>query len=193
MARIRALLAGGLVLGIGAAGTLAAWTDEENAGSTVQAGTFSLVSQTRDDAFASHGSGNAARLGLDATGLYPGVSKAGWMQIKTSGTLGGTVTLTGIALSTPATTAADQALRDALTVRVVPVAQTTDCTPATSGGTAQSLLTVPTAAQLPPIALTGNGGNTATYCVILSLPSTAPTTAQGGTVSPVWTFTGTTG
>ncbi|MDR2997768.1 MAG: SipW-dependent-type signal peptide-containing protein [Microbacterium sp.] len=191
--RIRAVLAGGLVLGIGMAATLAAWTDEENAASTVQAGTFSLVSQTRDDAFASHGSGNAARLGLDATGLYPGVSKAGWIQIKTSGTLGGTVTLSGITLAPPATAAADQALRDALTARVVPVAQTTDCTPTTTGGTALPLLTVPTSAQLPPATLTGGGANTVTYCVILTLPSTAPTTAQGGTVTPMWTFTGTTG
>lgn len=195
LARTRALLAGGLVLGIGLTMTAAAWTDEEYAASPVQAGTFSLVSATRDSPSASHGSGNAATIGLDATGLYPGVTKAGWLQISASGTIGGTVTLSSVTLSTPATVAKDQALRDALTVRVVKVPLPSDCTAATTGGTALPLLTTPTAAQLPPVALTGSGGAapTVTYCVLLTLPSSAPTTAQGGSVTPVWTFTGTTG
>ncbi|XSS44541.1 SipW-dependent-type signal peptide-containing protein [Propionibacteriaceae bacterium Y1685] len=38
--KFRAALAGGLVLGIGAVVTLAAWTDDENAAGQFSAGTF---------------------------------------------------------------------------------------------------------------------------------------------------------
>jgi predicted ribosomally synthesized peptide with SipW-like signal peptide len=189
--RIRALLAGGLVLGIGPAATAAAWTDQENASSTVQAGTFSLVSQTRDSPLGSHPAGSAASLGLDATGLYPGVSRAGWIQLRTSGTLGGTVTLTDVTATAPA--GADQALLSALSARVFTVTEPTDCTKTATGGTSLPLTTIPTSAQLPPLAVQGNGANAVTYCVVLTLPLDASTSAQGGTVTPVWTFTGTAG
>jgi len=192
--RIRAVLAGGLVLGVGFTMTLAAWTDQELASSTVQAGTFSVSSRTvQTDPFVSHGAGNPATLQLNATGLYPGVSRAAWVQVQTSGSLGGTVTLTNVSASAPG--AADQALLNALTAVIVQVAQPSACTPTTTSATMQPspLTTVPTGAQLPPAALQGGGANTVTYCVVLTLPSTATTAAQGGTVAPTWTFTGTTG
>lgn len=191
--RIRALLAGGLVLGIGMTATLAAWTDQEYAKTTIQAGTFSLQSQVSGSSWASNGAGSAVTLPLDATGLYPGVSKAAWIQIRTSGTLGGTVTLSGVTAVAPL--AADQALRDALTVRVFTVTQTADCNTTAPGGASLPLTTAPSAGQLPPVTLDGSGGTTTTvtYCVVLTLPTGAPTSAQGGTVTPTWTFTGTTG
>ncbi|MBB1022229.1 hypothetical protein G6030_13170, partial [Dietzia sp. E1] len=42
--RTRAVLAGGSVLGIGAVVTLAAWTDDNWAGSTFSGGTFAVES-----------------------------------------------------------------------------------------------------------------------------------------------------
>jgi predicted ribosomally synthesized peptide with SipW-like signal peptide len=185
------VLAGGLVLGIGLTMTLAAWTDQEVASTTVQAGTFSLVSQTRDSALGSHPADSAASLGLDATGVKPGAPRPGWIQLRTSGTLGGTVTLTGVTATAPA--AADQALLSGLSARVFAVAQPTDCTTTTTGGTSLALTTIPTSAQLPPLAVQGNGANVVTYCVVLTLSPDASTSAQGGTVTPTWTFTGTTG
>lgn len=189
--RTRAVLAGGLVLGIGLTMTLAAWTDQEVASTTVQAGTFSLVSQTRDSPLGSHPAGSTASLGLDATGLYPGVSRAGWIQLRTSGTLGGAVTLSGVTAT--ATGAADQALLSALSARIFTVTQPSDCTTTATGGTSLALSAVPTSTQLPPVMVQGNGANAVTYCVVLTLSAGAPTTAQGGTVTPVWTFTGTAG
>jgi predicted ribosomally synthesized peptide with SipW-like signal peptide len=58
--KIRAVLAGGLVLGIGAAVTLAAWNDSEFAQGTFTAGTFNLEGSTDGAAFAEHATSSAA-------------------------------------------------------------------------------------------------------------------------------------
>ncbi|MEV7572241.1 SipW-dependent-type signal peptide-containing protein [Pseudarthrobacter sp. NPDC089323] len=52
--KIRAVLAGGLVLGIGAAVTLAAWNDSEFAQGTFTAGTFNLEGSTDGTAYSSN-------------------------------------------------------------------------------------------------------------------------------------------
>lgn len=52
--KIRAVLAGGLVLGIGAAVTLAAWNDSEFAQGTFTAGTFNLEGSTDGAAYSSN-------------------------------------------------------------------------------------------------------------------------------------------
>lgn len=65
--RVRALLACGLVLGIGATITLAAWNSSEFAQGTFSAGTFSLVGSTDGTAFASNSSVDSpATLGFTA-------------------------------------------------------------------------------------------------------------------------------
>ena len=72
--RIRALLAGGLVLGVGATVTLAAWNDSEFATATFQAGTFNLQGSTDGTAFSDHASAPGAALGFSVTAnaLSPG-------------------------------------------------------------------------------------------------------------------------
>jgi len=52
--KARALLAGGLVLGVGAAITLAAWNDSEFARGTFTAGTFNMVGSTDGTTYAEH-------------------------------------------------------------------------------------------------------------------------------------------
>jgi len=54
--KVRAMLAGGLVLGVGAAITLAAWTDSEFATGTFTAGSFNLEGSTTaaDSGYADH-------------------------------------------------------------------------------------------------------------------------------------------
>lgn len=74
-ARIRALLAAGLVLGLGATITLAAWNDSEFVNGTFTAGTFNLVGSTDGTTFSNHAtSGAAASLDftLNPTDLSPG-------------------------------------------------------------------------------------------------------------------------
>jgi len=189
--RVRALLTGGLVLGVGATMTIAAWTDQELATSTVSAGTFSIVSRSDQGAFASHGpTETVLTVPLDASGLYPGVKKAAYVQVQASGTLGGTVNLTAVTVTNNAGTAptgADLALQNAIKVNIAVVAAPVNCT---TGATASAALTAVPA--LPAQTLTVSPLNTITYCIVLELPSDATGTAQGGTVKPTWTFTGST-
>ena len=75
--RFRAILAGGLVLGVGAAVTLAAWNDSEFAQGTFTAGAFNLEGSTDGAAFAEHAVvGTPATLGftVDPANLSPGDS-----------------------------------------------------------------------------------------------------------------------
>lgn len=58
--KTRAILAAGLVLGLGAAVTLAAWNDSEFATGTFTAGTFNLVGSTDGATFTDHASADAA-------------------------------------------------------------------------------------------------------------------------------------
>lgn len=72
--RIRAVLAGGLVLGVGAAVTLAAWNDSEFAIGSFAAGQFNLVGSTDGVAYEEHETeAGAAVLGfaLNPTNLAP--------------------------------------------------------------------------------------------------------------------------
>lgn len=66
--KVRAILAGGLVLGVGAAITLAAWNDSEFASGTFTAGQFNLEGSSTDGTtFTEHAtSGTAATLGFTA-------------------------------------------------------------------------------------------------------------------------------
>lgn len=190
------MLIGALVLGMGVSATVAAWTDNEFASSQITAGTFSIVSRTASaPTFAAHDTAaNAVTLPLDATNLYPGQSRAAWIQITTAGTVPGTVQLSGVAA--PTNGAAGDALRDALDVRVVPTtaaaSTTPTCTVATTGGiTYTGIGNVPT--TLTAQTLQANGTNVVNYCIIVTVRADAPTTAQGGIVTPTWTFTATSG
>lgn len=58
--KVSALLAAGLVLGLGATATLAAWNDSEFASGTFSAGTFDLEGSTNGITWAQHDSGGAA-------------------------------------------------------------------------------------------------------------------------------------
>lgn len=72
--RIRAVLAGGLVLGLGAAVTLAAWNDSEFAQGSFAAGAFNLVGSTNGTDFTDHANvGTPAALGftVDSSNLTP--------------------------------------------------------------------------------------------------------------------------
>ena len=64
--KAKALLAAGLVLGVGAAVTLAAWNDSEYATGSFGAGTFGIEGSTDGTAYADHASGTAATLTFNA-------------------------------------------------------------------------------------------------------------------------------
>lgn len=197
--RIRALLAAGIVLGVGAGATLAAWVDSEHATSTVSSGTFGIVSRAGTGAFSEHESPQTALVvPLEATGLYPGQSRAALVQIQTNGSVPGSVNLTAASATDAAgnpLSADAAALRDALSVGVRVTSSTSAnppaCTTATTpDATVTGIGNLPT---LPAASLEANGANTVSYCIIVTLSSSAPNNVQGQEVRAQWTLTGTSG
>ncbi|MEV7604047.1 SipW-dependent-type signal peptide-containing protein [Paenarthrobacter sp. NPDC089322] len=95
--KVRAILAGGLVLGVGAAITLAAWNDSDFAQGTFTAGSFNLEGSTDGTTFEPNPVGDPAILAFTAapTNLSPGDVSAAPFAIRLDGdaTYNATVTL----------------------------------------------------------------------------------------------------
>lgn len=192
--KVRALLAAALIGGVASSGVVASWAGSEAATAELRTGSFSLVSRTNSGAFVDHGEGAAAAIAWPTSPLLPGQSLVGTVQIRSAGTVAGAVRLTGVRLGPVAGGSADAALRDALTVRVSattsPDGATTDCTASTPGVESLGLGSIPALSSQP---LQPAGASTVTYCIVVTLPSNAPSAAQGGQLAPVWVFTGISG
>lgn len=101
---IRAILAGGLVLGVGTAVTLAAWNDSEFATGTFTAGKFDLEGSTADGTtFTNHASspGGALSFTVPASALSPGVSVSAPFAVRLAA---GTTNAASVTLTTEAPT-----------------------------------------------------------------------------------------
>ena len=87
--KFKAILAGGIVLGVGAAVTLAAWTDNEWAEGTFGAGSFNVQGSTNGTDFSDHESSDgAATLSFDLDGgdnLTPGDTVAAPFVLRLDG------------------------------------------------------------------------------------------------------------
>lgn len=204
--RIRAALAGGLVLGLGATATVAAWTDGEFARSTVSAATFGIQGSTDGTTWSDNPS--TAPASLTFSGQVPPFvpGNAGFVRygIRTvAGSAAGTSTFLAPALDGVGTTgaelAADTALRDALrySVRIIPAATTCDAAVFAGAGvgtavaTDQLLTATPTGAGVTQ-PLAASTGSPLFYCIRLGLQADAPTGAQGGAFGITWRFEGST-
>ncbi|WP_187977771.1 SipW-dependent-type signal peptide-containing protein [Mycetocola sp. JXN-3] len=189
--RLRALLAGGLVLGVGGTLTLAAWTDQEVVQATFTAGTFDLVGSADGTTFSSHLAGSPAPLTFApvSTAMLPGQTVYSAFSVKTApGSTSALVTPTAAGTN-------NTGLGAYLTYQLVRVTARTSCTAAgISSGTvvvaAGSPLTTGGTEQL---AVSGAGAQTVNYCFAITLPTTAPNAAQGMTLNATWTFAGTAG
>ncbi|NUL44772.1 hypothetical protein F7P69_06125 [Cellulosimicrobium funkei] len=132
-ARMLAILAGGLALGVASGVTVAAWHDPETATTTFTAGTFETQSVGPDGEWSHHGPGAGVPLTEDLTDLAPGgtyeapsagESHYGGLRVRTTpgSTRGGMVQLTEMG--------AEGALAGALEYRVV--ARQTESSPCTA-------------------------------------------------------------
>ncbi|GAA2464555.1 hypothetical protein GCM10009857_33060 [Agromyces soli] len=96
--KIMAILAGGLVLGVGAAITLAAWTDREFASGAFGSGAFSLVGSPDGTAFSEHPTapGAALTFAVGADRLTPNATVYHLFSLKlgTGSNYGADLTLT---------------------------------------------------------------------------------------------------
>lgn len=195
--RVRALLAGALVLGVGASLTLASWTDDTYAEGSFQASSFAVESNVTKPYTASGPWTDASAppgptLNFQATAMSPGVSFYAPIAIRTKpGSIGGTVQLTAPSLS--GSTELGQALR----YRVV---RSSTCAGSAFTSTAAYVVGGPStysplsAGQntgvtnsLAPAVATSPGPPTQ-FCFEVRLPSGAPNSLQGDAASAVWHF-----
>lgn len=183
--KVRAVLAAGLVLGAGAAVTLAAWNDSEFATGTFTAGTFNLVGSTDGTTFTDHATaGTAATLPftVNAASLSPtDVAAAPFaVELAANTTNNATVTITSAGTTGTVTNLTYQLLQTT----------TFGCTAATTGTTlvpaGTALSTVPASTTFPLAAGTGGAAGAPVY---LCFKVTAGAgLAQGQTGSATWQF-----
>ncbi|MGN8026427.1 SipW-dependent-type signal peptide-containing protein [Microbacterium sp. 22242] len=179
--RIRALLAGGLVLGTGATSTLASWNDAEYANSTFTAAQFGIEGSLDGTDYSKHASTNAAALSFNPAvrGLFPGnTSYAAFAVRATSGSIAGQVQLTA---GTPAGALID--LRYG--VRTVSAMTQCNATGYVNGrtvipdgstlGTSSSILQALAADRTPVY-----------YCFAITLPVDASNSMQTTTATQTW-------
>ncbi|RMI06643.1 SipW-dependent-type signal peptide-containing protein [Cellulomonas triticagri] len=208
--RVRAVLAAAGVLGIGAAVTLAAWTDTEwifggtnNDGTPIGTTVFEVEQNVYDGAgFANRETappgGTAGRLNftVQAASLSPGAVVYAPMQLRAgAGSVAGTAVLNAGA----AATGSDAGLFGALVYQAKTGVSQANCSAAGFAGAGTQL--VPASSPLTtagstsfavPAGTGGDPGAAVDLCFQITMPATATSTAlQGKTVTPVWSFTAT--
>ncbi|WOF23718.1 SipW-dependent-type signal peptide-containing protein [Microbacterium betulae] len=188
--RVRALLAGGAVLGVGASATLAAWNDVEHGSATFTAGTFGIVGSTDGEGFAEHATADApAMLNFQVapTAMTPGATTYALFSVRTTASsVAGTVELAADAAN-------GAGLGQYLTYGVRTVSSTT-CDAAAFAGSSSDVVasgSVLTTGGAGARSLDAGGGSTVHYCFAVTLRADAPNAAQGAAVSPAWQFTAT--
>lgn len=191
--KIKAMLAGGLVLGIGAAVTLASWTDQAYVAANFGTSAFNIQVQTPE----SNGWVEAdLDEGADATALTFAVDLAGDLQpgdtiyapldLQTDGTsVAGTVTLEGAT----APDAGEGGLFDALTYTVTELGADATCGPDATGTALVTDAGLATPSGDGAISLGAEGANPSNLCFAVTLPEGADTPElQTQTTTPLWRF-----
>ncbi len=192
--RIKAVLAGGLVFGIGAVGTVAAWTDTETADGSFTAGTFTIELSTNGTDWE-----NTREMTFDSSPMFPGSTVFAPVFVKANAdtSIDGELTVTGNGIDgTP------NAMEGALRYRAVGQSISADdisgytCAAdrfngspefVFGGATSTVELSAPTTAESTQN-LEAAGGSIEAYCFEVSLPNDAPSEAQDQTVEHTWTF-----
>lgn len=192
---VRAVLAGGVVFGIGAAVTLAAWNDSEVGTGSFASSVFDTESQSAGSpTYASRPTAPGATLSFAATAMSPGVSHYAWLNVRTTtaSTVGGNVTLTGVTNNAGGLVGA----LEYRAVRMTAPNPTATCaaaaftgTPTFIAGGASSYLpvtTVPGTAVANPVAAAGGAIG---FCVEVRVVNGAANTFQGQSATVTWQFT----
>lgn len=214
--KVRAILAGGLVLGVGAVFTLAAWTDNEWVFGQNDAGTGGPGTQTYHmeqntwtgaagaAAWSSQNAknGGALTFSVNANLLVPGATVYAPMELRASaGSQALTATLAeGVQAIPTAEPTNSPSLYAAMTYSVKQGVTKAQCNAAgfAAAGTvlvaAGQPLTATSSTPIPlPAGTAGAAGAAADLCFALTLPPTTDTTLQGKSVTPLWRFTSTVG
>jgi predicted ribosomally synthesized peptide with SipW-like signal peptide len=208
--KVMAIASAGLVVGVGAAMTLATWTDTEwdyaSAGNGIPGiGTSTFVVQqdaTNPYTGAAFGNfhtnpGNALTFKTGALVLSPGDSIAAPVAYETtSDSVAGTLQLqaavaaTGVTPNDPGGLLWSDLVLQVGWTSVTPGDAVPACT--TSMANFTNITMVGTGLSAVPAAvpqtLQAATGNVLHYCFVVSMPANAPDTLQGRTVIPAWQF-----
>lgn len=198
--KVRAVLAGALVLGVGATVTLASWTDTEFATGSFTTSRFDTQSSIDNSAWADNTVSTGAAITFAGTGMSPDTHRYGYVLIRgkalsVAGTLtfaAPTVTNGGTDTS-PFLGAALQYKAVAITAAGCSATTFSTGTPTYIVGTAGAYAALtaagPTGVALP--AATASAGAPAGYCFDVYLPAGADTLLQGKSVTVTWNVTAT--
>ena len=197
---MRAILASGVVLGLGATTTLAAWNDSEVTYGDFVASVFAIESRLGDEAgYREHPSGAAGRLSFapSAEQLSPGATTRAWLTVRTTSatTVAGSLRLSGVFSDSTE-------LASALQYRMVqapPARVGSGCPPDAFGdgwtyiaGGPHSYVPMNLPPDPPPEAELLPAGRTAVgYCLEVRMVPTASNSLQGENAKLTWQFTGT--
>lgn len=196
--RVRAVLAGALVLGVGSTMTLAAWTDNEFGQGTFTASRFDTQSSVNGGVgYADNSSSPGATIAFDTTAMSPSSVRYGSLLVRTKiNSIAGTMVLSGATIS-PSGTDETTVLGAALRYRVVSTTATCDATAFTGsptwvvGPTAATLTTAGSATLNLAAATASLPGAATGLCFEVTLPAGAANTLQGASTTAIWHVTAT--
>lgn len=186
--KVRAVLAAGVVFGVGAAATLAAWNDSEHATGTFTASTFGIQGSTDGTTYTDHpNDSSAASLMLSSgfDGMSPNTDVYAFFSVRTiTDSVSGTVQLTAASTN-------DDDLGGYLeySVRTV-TGNTCDESAFNAGSPAGGLPQGEplTAGASGTQSLAANQASPVNYCFKISMPSGTSNDAQGLGITAKWTF-----
>ncbi|MDF0515519.1 SipW-dependent-type signal peptide-containing protein [Agromyces sp. H3Y2-19a] len=192
---LRAVLAGGIVFGVGATATMAAWNDSEVATGSFAASVFDTESQSAGSpTYASRPTAPGATLSFAATGMSPGVSHYAWLNVRTTTatTVAGDVSLTGVTNNSGGLVAA----LEYRAVRMTAPNPTATCaaaaftgTPAYIAGGASSWLPVTSVPGTPVASPVAAAGGAIGLCFEVRVVNGAANSYQGQSATVTWQFT----
>lgn len=186
--KIAALLAGGLVLGIGAASTMAAWTHSQYASATFTSGIFKLESRTNGTAWQDNPESSPVGLTMDVSSLTPGDSGIAYLDIRTTSlsTLGGNTVLQAATKSAGSNTD----LINELQVRAKALPSGTPCNATNiSDAVFAEALAAPVVGGTQQ--LNSAGTNDIRYCMQIRMKANANPVIQGKSATLTWNVIGT--
>lgn len=191
--RVKAILAGGLVFGVGATATVAAWTDTETSQGEFAAGRFNIELSVDGTNYTSN-----PTMTFNATNMYPGAKVYAKVFVKTTSntTMKGDVKVSGGGISNPGTgvgnTLAYRAVTSSTTVGGTGSYSCNDAsftgspTYALGGATRIPLKTGVESGSTQ--SLSAAAASVQAYCFEVALPDTTPNDAQGSTAIHTWTW-----
>lgn len=187
---LRALLSLGMVVGLGATGTYAYWTDTATiTGTTITAGTIDLTASTNGTTFVENPSDFTT---MNVSSMVPGDTTAGVITIKNNGTAPLNYSATSFGTNTDT-----KSLATNLSIKVTLDASTSGsgravtCAGAAIAGSGTTIGLTPTNLLSSATPRTLIAGGTEKLCIQVGLPSNANTNLQGASTQLTFTFNGT--